>query len=66
MWARRATRILVLITIGVITAVFTVPSLGWLTKAEGALGHWPVYTLIFLAVVECFNSPIRPQERSHV
>ena len=37
MWNKVATGILVLITAGVIAAVFTVPSLGWLTKTEGAL-----------------------------
>ena len=42
MWNKVTTGILVLITAGVIAAVFTVPSLGWLTKTEGALVHWRV------------------------
>ena len=66
MWNKVATRILVLITAGVIAAVFTVLSLGWLAKTEGALVHWVVYILIFLAVVMSINLHIRPQERSHV
>ena len=61
-----AAGILVLITAGVIAAVFTVPSLGWLSKTEGVLVHWGVYILIFLAVVMTINLHIRPQERSHV
>ena len=61
-----ATGILVLITAGVIAAVFTVPSLGWLSKTEGVLVHWAVYILIFLAVVVSTNLHIRPQERSYV
>ena len=66
MWNKVATRILVLITAGVIAAVFTVLSLGWLAKTEGSLVHWVVYILIFLAVVMSINLHIRPQERSHV
>ena len=61
-----ATGILVLITAGVIAAVFTVPSWGWLSKTEGALVHWSVYILIFLAVVMSINLHIRPEERSYV
>lgn len=60
-----ATGILVLITAGVIAAVFTVPSLGWLAKTEGALVHWAAYILIFLAVVISINLHIRPEERSY-
>lgn len=59
------TGILVLITAGVIAAVFTVPSLGWLAKTEGALVHWAAYILIFLAVVLSISLHIRPEERSH-
>ena len=66
MWNKVATGILVLITAGVIAAVFTVPSLGWLTKTEGALVHWAVYILIFLTVVISINLHIRPEDRSHV
>lgn len=66
MWNKVATGILVLITAGVIVAVFTVPSLGWLEKTEGALVHWAVYILIFLAVVISTNIHIRPEDRSHV
>ena len=66
MWNKVVTGILVLITAGVIAAVFTVPSLGWLAKTEGALVHWAVYILIFLAVVVSINLHIRPQERSYV
>ena len=66
MWNRVTTVILVLLTAGVIAAVFTVPSLGWLTKTEGALVHWGVYILIFLAVVVSTNLHIRPEERSYV
>ena len=66
MWNRVTTVILVLLTAGVIAAVFTVPSLGWLSKTEGALVHWGVYILIFLAVVVSTNLHIRPEERSYV
>ena len=66
MWNKVTTGILVLITAGVIAAVFTVPSSGWLTKTEGALVHWAVYILIFLAVVMSINLHIRPEERSYV
>ena len=66
MWSKVATGILILITAGVIAAVFTVPSLGWLTKTEGALVHWAVYILIFLTVVISINLHIRPEDRSHV
>ena len=66
MWNKVVTGILVLITAGVIAAVFTVPSLGWLTKTEGALVHWAVYILIFLAVVLSISLHIRSQERSYV
>ena len=66
MWNKVATGILVLITAGVIAAVFTVPSLGWLSKTEGVLVHWAVYILIFLAVVVYINLHIRPEERSYV
>ena len=66
MWNKVATEILVLITTGVIAAVFTVPSLGWLSKTEGTLVHWAVYILIFLAVVMSINLHIRPEERSYV
>ena len=66
MWNRVTTAILVLFTAGVIAAVFMVPSLGWLTKTEGALVHWGVYILIFLAVVISINLHIRPEERSYV
>ena len=66
MWNKVVTGILVLITAGVIAAVFTVPSLGWLMKTEGALVHWAVYILIFLAVVLSINLHIRPEERSYV
>ena len=65
MWNRVTTVILVLLTAGVIAAVFMVPSLGWLTKTEGALVHWGVYILIFLAVVMSTNLHIRPEERSY-
>lgn len=66
MWNKVTTGILVLITAGVIAAVFTVPSLGWLAKTEGALVHWVVYILIFLVVVVSTNLHIRPQEKSYV
>ena len=66
MWNKVTTGILVLITAGVIAAVFTVPPLGWLTKTEGALVHWAVYILIFLAVVMSITLHIRPEERSYV
>lgn len=66
MWNKVVTGILFLITAGVIAAVFTVPSLGWLMKTEGALVHWAVYILIFLAVVISINIHIRPEDRSHV
>ncbi len=66
MWNKVATGILVLITAGVIAAVFTVPSLGWLEKTEGALVHWAAYILIFLAVVISISLHIRPEDRSHV
>ena len=66
MWTKVVTGNLILITAGVIAAVFTMPSLGWLTKTEGALVHWAVYILIFLAVVMYTNLHIRPQERSYV
>ena len=66
MWNRVTTVILVLLTAGVIAAVFMVPSLGWLTKTEGALVHWAVYILIFLAVVMSIILHIRPEERSYV
>lgn len=66
MWNKVATGILVLITAGAVAAVFTVPSLGWLEKTEGALVHWAVYILIFLAVVISINLHIRPEDRSHV
>ena len=66
MWNKVATETLVLITAGVIAAVFTVPSWGWLSKTEGALVHWAVYILIFLAVVMSINLHIRPEERSYV
>ena len=66
MWNKVATGILVLITAGVIAAVFTVPSQGWLSKTEGVLMHWGVYILIFLAVVISINLHIRPEERSYV
>ena len=66
MWNKVTTGILFLITAGVIAAVFTVPSLGWLSKTEGVLVHWAVYILIFLAVVVSTNLHIRPQERSYV
>lgn len=66
MWNKVTTGILVLITAGVIAAVFTVPSLGWLAKTEGALVHWAVYILIFLVVVVSTNLHIRPQEKSYV
>ena len=66
MWNRLTTWILILITAGVLTAVFMVPSLGWLAKTEGALVHWGVYILIFLVVVVSTNLHIRPEERSYV
>ena len=66
MWNKVATGILVLLTAGVIAAVFMVPSLGWLSKTEGALVHGAVYILIFLAVVMSINLHIRPEERSYV
>ena len=66
MWNKVITGILILLTAGVIAAVFTVPSLGWLTKTEGALVHWAAYILIFLAVVVSINLHIRPEERSYV
>ena len=66
MWNKVTTGILVLITAGVIAAVFIVPSLGWLSKTEGALVHWAVYILIFLTVVISINLHIRPEDRSHV
>lgn len=66
MWNKVVTGVLVLITAGVIAAVFTVPSLGWLAKTEGALVHWAVYILIFLVVVVSTNLHIRPQEKSYV
>lgn len=66
MWDKVVTGVLVLITAGVIAAVFTVPSLGWLAKTEGALVHWAVYILIFLVVVVSTNLHIRPQEKSYV
>ena len=65
MWNKVATGILVLITAGVIAAVFTVPSLGWLAKTEGALMHWGVCILIFLAVVLSIHLHIRPEDRSY-
>ena len=66
MWNKVTTGILVLITAGVIAAVFTVPSLGWLLKTEGVLVHWGAYILIFLAVVVSINLHIRPEERNYV
>ena len=66
MWNKVITGILILLTAGVIAAVFTVPSLGWLLKTEGALVHWAAYILIFLAVVVSINLHIRPEERSYV
>ena len=66
MWNKVTTGILGLLTAGVIAAVFTAPSLGWLTKTEGVLVHWAAYILIFLAVVVSTNLHIRPEERSYV